>query len=71
MLKKYDRPEPSEQEKVEITEFTHKLINSYGFSKLKLLFIMICFENWRLTKEVNEHRASLGFEPLPTFKPKL
>ncbi len=28
----------------------------------------LCLENVRLVKEINEHRAARGIEPLKTFK---
>lgn len=42
--------------------------NPYGYNNLPKMLAALCVENVRLTKEVNEHRAARGIDPLETYE---
>lgn len=67
-LKPYQRPELTPEEKELAAENAEKLIRKYGYTNLVKMLGMLALENARLVKEIQEHRAARGFEPLPTFK---
>lgn len=70
MLEKidYTRPELSDEQKKQAMKDAQTLIRNYGMSKVPLMVAALCMENARLVKEVNDHRAARGIDPLPTFE---
>ena len=64
----YTRPELSDAEKKQAMKDAATLIRKYGMNKIPLMVAALCMENVRLAKEVNEHRAARGIDPLPTFE---
>lgn len=68
MTTPYTRPELDEKELDQAQADARALIRKYGMNNAIKIIALLAVENSRLTKEVNEHRAARGFEPLPTFK---
>ena len=64
----YERPELTEKEIDQAQTDARTLIHKYGMNNAIKIIALLCVENVRLTKEVNEHRAARGIDPLPTFK---
>jgi hypothetical protein len=64
----YTRPILSLDERKGIVNAVMK-IRQMGFSKTLAYLTNALYENALLSKEVNEHRAALGIDPLPTYKP--
>ncbi len=66
---KYERPEVTEDEKEKLTRHARRMA-AVKDDRLRLAyFVAICVENARLVREVNEHRAARGYEPLPVYDP--
>lgn len=66
----YTRPQVTEEEKRELMNALNR-IRRMGFQKTLIYLLNAMFENARLTREVNDHRAALGLDPLPTYQPKV
>lgn len=64
----YTRPELEEKEVIQARMDAQKLIRKYGMNKLAIMLAALVIENVRLVKEINEHRAARGIEPLATFE---
>jgi hypothetical protein len=62
----YYRPILTAEEKAKVQEYAKKAMNST--LNYASLIVLLCAENMTLVKEVNEHRAARGIEPLPTFE---
>ena len=67
-LTPYPRPELTEADNAQAAADARTLIRKYGMNNAMKIIAALALENVRLAKEVNEHRAARGFEPLPTFK---
>lgn len=67
-LTPYPRPELTDADKAQAAEDARKLIRRYGMNNAVRIIAELAAENVRLAKEVNEHRAARGFDPLPTFE---
>jgi len=66
-MEKYVRPEPTEKEKAQAKKDAEKLIRKYGAQFGKML-ALLCLENVMLVREIQEHRAARGFEPMEVHK---
>ena len=64
----YTRPELTPEEQHQCNLDAKALIRKYGMGKVFVIIGALVIENVRLTKEINEHRAARGIEPLPTYK---
>lgn len=64
----YTRPELTKEEYRHAQEDAGKLFRKYGLRNVGITILMLCIENVRLTKEVNEHRAAREIAPLETFE---
>jgi hypothetical protein len=64
----YTRPELTEADKKQAELDAMKLIRKWGYSNLPKMLAALCLENVRLVKEINEHRAARGIDPLPTYE---
>jgi len=64
----YVRPELTDPQKREIMNALNH-IQRLGFAKTLVYLLNAFYENARLTAEVNQHRQTLGYEPLPSYKP--
>lgn len=64
----YQRPELEEKDIIQARMDAASLIRKYGMSKVMQMLNALIVENVRLTKEIQDHRAARGFEPLPTFE---
>jgi hypothetical protein len=64
----YTRPELTEEEKAKSKSEAQALFRKYGIQGIVLAVAGLCFENRRLVKEINEHRAARGIDPLQTFE---
>lgn len=66
----YPRPELSQDETTRYQKAAARL-NSLNDQRIRLSYIIgLVIENARLLREVNEHRAARGFDPLPVYEPK-
>jgi hypothetical protein len=63
----YKRPELEEKDLILAKMDVAKLVRKYYRSRDQIIELL-AIENVRLTKEVNEHRAARGIDPLPVFK---
>lgn len=63
----YQRPELEEKDLIQARMDVAKLVRKYYRSRDQIIELL-AIENVRLVKEVNEHRAARGIEPLPTFE---
>jgi len=64
----YTRPELTDQDRKQAETEAKKLLRKYGYSNFPKMLAALCIENVRLVKEINEHRAALGIDPLETFE---
>ena len=64
----YTRPELTPEEKHQCNIDAKELIRKYGMGKVFVIIDALVIENVRLTKEINEHRAARGIDPLKTYK---
>lgn len=64
----YTRPELTDEDKKQAEADAKNLLKKYGYTNFPKMLAALCIENVRLIKEINEHRATLGIEPLPTFE---
>jgi len=64
----YTRPELTKDDMNKVSEGAKKLIRKYGVNNFGKIIAMLCAENVRLTKEVNEHRAARDIAPLEAFE---
>jgi hypothetical protein len=64
----YTRPELDEGEVIKAHMYAAKLIRNHGMKAMPALVDMVILENTRLVKEIQEHRAARGLEPLPTVE---
>jgi hypothetical protein len=64
----YVRPELEEKEIIQARMNAATLVRKYGMTRLPDMLKLLILENVRLVKEINEHRAARGIEPLETFK---
>jgi len=64
----YTRPELTAEDREQAEEYAGKMIRRYGMGRVLVMVAALCLENVRLVKEVNEHRAARGIDPLPTFE---
>jgi hypothetical protein len=64
----YHRPLLTEEEKDKVEAYARRMIEKNGYAAKDIMIIKLCFENFRLVKEANEHRAARGIDPLPVFE---
>ena len=64
----YTRPELTAEEKTKAKHDAETTFRKYGLKGITLALVGLCFENRRLVKEINEHRAARGIAPLETFE---
>ncbi len=64
-------PELTKAEKDKVKQYVLQILNTKGLTGLAAGFTVVCAENMRLTKEINDLRSQLGIEPLPVYEPKL
>lgn len=65
----YTRPQLTDREQAYLMIAVREFFGMHRPSQIQLLSRLIV-ENSLLTKEVNEHRAALGYQPLQTYSPK-
>ncbi len=63
----YQRPEIEEKELIQAKMDVAKLVRKYYRSRDQIIQLL-AVENVRLVKEINEHRAARGIDPLPVFE---
>lgn len=64
----YQRPELTEEDKQTAAEDVKKLMRKYGMGNVPKIIGALVLENIRLVKEIQEHRAARGIEPLKTYE---
>ena len=64
----YQRPELTAEDRTQAEQYAAQVFRRYGIGKVTLMIAALALENIRLVKEINEHRAARGIEPLPTFE---
>lgn len=64
----YTRPELNDEEKAQAKRDAETTFRKFGLKGMVLALAGLCFENRRLVKEINEHRAARGIAPLETFE---
>lgn len=64
----YQRPELTDADKATAERDSKALVKKYGYNNLPKILAALAVENVRLVKEINEHRAARGIDPLPTFE---
>ena len=64
----YKSPELTAEDTAKAEANAKLLIRKWGFGNLPKMLAALCVENVRLTKEIQEHRAARGIEPLKTFE---
>lgn len=67
-MTEYTRPQLDDKDKAKAEADAKALIRKHGLNKLPIILAALCVENVRLVKEIQEHRAARGIDPLPTFK---
>jgi hypothetical protein len=68
-LKKYVREPVTEEDKKRAADYAQKIIKLNGFNNLPKILAILVLENIQLVKEINEHRAPLGIEPMEVQSP--
>jgi hypothetical protein len=69
-MQPYTRPIVPVDVQLDAAQLAARLINGKSTADIRTAIAGMLCENYRLTLEVNEHRKSLGFEPLPTVEQK-
>jgi hypothetical protein len=64
----YTRPVLTNDEKYKAEQDAKALILKYGYGNVAKIIALLAVENVRLIKEIQEHRAARGIDPLPTFE---
>jgi len=64
----YTRPELTKDDSRDAMDRARKLIVKYGVSNFGKIIAALCVENVRLVKEIQEHRAARGIDPLETYE---
>ena len=64
----YTRPNLTPEERYKAEKTAKALIAKYGFGNLPKMLAHLCVENALLVKEIQEHRAARGIEPLPKYE---
>ena len=64
----YTRPELTKEEKLAANKDAQNIFRKHGINGVGIALVMLCMENRRLVKEINEHRAARGIAPLQTFE---
>ncbi len=64
----YQRPELTDEDKRKAEVEAKRLIQQHGYNNLPKMLALLCVENVRLVKEINEHRAARGIDPLPVYE---
>lgn len=64
----YQRPELADEDKAKAERDAKDLVKKHGFNNLPKMLALLCIENVRLVKEIQEHRAARGIDPLPTHE---
>lgn len=64
----YTRPELTDDEITQAQDDARRLIRKYGMLQAVKIIALLAIENVKLSKEVNEHRAARGIEPLKTYE---
>jgi hypothetical protein len=64
----YTRPELTAEDRTKAGDYARATFRKYGMGKVIIMVAELCLENIRLVKEINEHRAARGIDPLPTFE---
>jgi hypothetical protein len=64
----YTRPEITAEDKATAERDSKALVKKYGYNNLPKILASLAVENVRLVKEINEHRAARGIDPLPVFE---
>lgn len=67
-LREYTRPELDNEDRTRAEDYARKTFRKYGVGKVVVMVASLCLENVRLVKEINEHRAARGIDPLPVFE---
>ena len=67
-VSEYTRPELTKEDLKKTSEWLAGLFHKHGVMKTPQVLETLVLENVRLLKEVNEHRAARGIDPLPTFE---
>ena len=70
MTTPYTRPTLTKQDEAEAQETAKALLRKYGMNNVTPIIAHLCLENVRLVREIEEHRAKLGIEPMKTFEVK-
>lgn len=66
-LTPYTRPELTDQDRADAHTYAANIFKRHGIRNVTLMLAALCLENIRLLKEVNDHRAARGYEPLPAI----
>lgn len=64
----YTPPQLTDADRRQAEEDAKGLFRKYGIRNITIMLAALCLENVRLVKEINEHRAARGIEPLKTFE---
>ena len=64
----YTRPELDAKDREQAENYARATFRKYGVGKVVVMVASLCLENVRLLKEVNEHRAARGIDPLPVYE---
>ena len=64
----YTRPELTQDEANRAQEYAQGMLRKYGIAKAVTVIAVMAMENMKLVKEIQEHRAALGYEPFPEYR---
>ena len=64
---KYHAPVLTLEERNKAQAYAKKMIDKYPHRQ-RTFIAVLCIENMRLVKEINEHRAARGIDPLPVHE---
>jgi len=67
-MAEYQRPTLTEEQQMEIAKAVRQLLFSPKLVQINIISTLMV-ENARLSIEVNAHRSTLGYDPLPLFNP--
>lgn len=58
----------TERERQHATQAAQRFMHRYAGASVETMVTVLYVENVRLAKEINEYRAALGLDPLPTLE---
>ena len=67
VYKPYTPPALTDEDREDAKKYAEKIVRKNGPLNLGKILVVLCLENIRLLKEIQDHRAARGFKPAKEF----